>query len=114
VVGADLAEDHDERAGRARDLHAAAAEERDEGPGHDRRGEALLGLHPAVDRERHRERDRDDPDDQARERVARQRPPGHVALSPRADDGDHGSSLQRPRGPQRPMGQVSSSDRLRV
>ena len=67
----DAVDDDDERAGRAADLHARAAERGDEEAGDDRGLEAALRRHPARDRERDRERKRDDADDDARRQIAR-------------------------------------------
>ena len=54
------------------DLELAAAEERHDGAGDDRRVEAVLRRRAHGDRERHRERQRDDPDDDAGEHVRAQ------------------------------------------
>src|SRR5690606_42110239 len=61
----DPVDDHYERTGRAADLDARAAQERDQEPGDDRREEPALGTYAARDRERDRERERHDPDDRA-------------------------------------------------
>ena len=71
VLGGDAGEDHDERAGRAGDLDAAAAEQRDHDAGDDRRVDALFGLDAGGDRERHGERQGDHADDDAGDDVAR-------------------------------------------
>jgi hypothetical protein len=68
----DAVHDDDEGAGRAADLHAAAAERADEEARDDRGGEALLRPDARRDRERDRERQRHDADDHAREEVARE------------------------------------------
>ena len=67
----DAVDDHDERAGRAADLHPRAAQRRDQEPGDDRGVEAALGRDAAGDGERDGQRQRDDADDDARRRRRR-------------------------------------------
>ena len=61
----DAVDDDDEGARRAADLHARAAERRDQEAGDDRGEDSLLGLDAAGDRERHRQRQGDDADGEA-------------------------------------------------
>jgi hypothetical protein len=65
----DSVDDHDESAGGAADLNAAASQERDEESGHERGDEALFRGDSRGDRERQSERNRDDSDDQPGQKV---------------------------------------------
>ena len=64
----DAVDDDDERARRAADLDARAAERRDDEAGDDRGVEAAIGRDAAGDRECDGQRERDDADDDARVR----------------------------------------------
>ena len=70
VLGGDASDDHDECTGRAGDLDAATAEQRDHDAGDDCRVEALFGLDARGDRECHGEREGDHTDDDAGDDVA--------------------------------------------
>ena len=63
---------HDEGAGRPADLEAAAAEQRDQEAADDGGIETALGADAGCDRDRHRQRQRDDRDGQAGDRVGAQ------------------------------------------
>ena len=65
----DAGDDDDERAGRAADLEARAAERRDEEAGDDRAVQAGLRRHAGRDGERHRQRQRDQADRDAGDQV---------------------------------------------
>lgn len=84
VLCDDAVDDDHERAGGTTDLHAAAAEGRDEKAGDDRRVKPTLGRHSGSDGEGEGERKRDDADHHAGNHVARQRFAG-IAL-PQTDD----------------------------
>ena len=68
----DRGDEHDEGARRAADLHAAAAEQRHDETADDRRVEAALRTDAGGNRDRHRQRQRDDRDRQAGERIRAQ------------------------------------------
>ena len=73
---------HDEGAGRAADLEAAAAERRDQEAADDGGVEAAIRRHAGRDRDRHRQRQRDDRDGQPGDGVGAE---GIERRSPRAD-----------------------------
>ena len=79
VLGDDAADDHHERAGRAADLVARAAERRDQEAGDDRAVDARLRLQPGRDRESHGQRERDQPDGDAGDQVHGKHPAGVAA-----------------------------------
>ena len=68
--GDDAGDDDDERAGRPADLGARSAERRDRKPVTMRAVDAGLGRQPGRDGERHRQRQRDEADGDARDQVA--------------------------------------------
>ena len=81
----DFGDEHDEGAGRAADLEAAAAEGRDEKAADNRGKEPVLGLGARGDGDGHGERQSDDRDGQTRKRVgAKLREP--VALAHRGEE----------------------------
>jgi hypothetical protein len=65
VSSSDACENDDEGAGRTRDLHPTAAEQRNHHAGDDRRVEPLLRLGALGNREGHRQRQRHDTDDES-------------------------------------------------
>ena len=96
-------DEHDERAGRAADLEAAAAERGDEEAADDRGVQPLRGRGARSDRDRHRQRQRHDGHGQPRERIGAQVLP----LVAFAKDGDElrGEELREARS--RGLGKVA-------
>jgi hypothetical protein len=71
-AGDDAGNDHDERAGRSRDLQARAAQQRDDEAAGDRGVDAGLRRDAGRDPERHRKGKRDEADRHARDAIAAQ------------------------------------------
>ena len=82
----------DERRGRSGDLDARAAEQRDQAARDDGGVEAVLGRHAGRDGEGHRERQRDDADDQPGQHVGAQVGPGVALTEGLAECGGNGST----------------------
>jgi hypothetical protein len=68
----DAVDDHDERPRGSADLHPGSAQSRDQESGDDCGVEPALGRHSARDREGNRQRERDDPDDDARAQIGKE------------------------------------------
>ena len=89
VLRRDAGEHDDEGAGRPGDLHASTAQKRSREAGDDGRVEPLLGFRAGSDRKGHRERQRHDADDDARDEVSPDLGAAEEARAVRFEQGDH-------------------------